>query len=125
MTFVCVRRVSRRLRERDGRIRSVPLPFHRRPRPSLPAFVSPRKTRPLWTEETIHWTCGSATMTGWAGSIRTDLVELLLAVLADPVGVEDFEVRIVLLGSLFRDPLEALLQRHPEDTLALRPVGQR
>ncbi len=42
MTLDWVRRVSRRLRARDGRNRSVPLPDQRRPRPSVPALVKPR-----------------------------------------------------------------------------------
>ena len=34
-----------------------------------------------------------------------DFVELVLAVLADPVGVEDFEVRVALAGSLLSHAL--------------------
>jgi len=37
-----------------------------------------------------------------------DFVELVLAILADPVGVENFEVRVALVGSLLSHALNGL-----------------
>src|SRR5207245_1069660 len=49
-----------------------------------------------------------------------DLVVLVRPVLADPVGVEDLEVRIVPRGPLLRDPLDRFRHRDLDEASPLR-----
>src|SRR5207245_7927498 len=49
-----------------------------------------------------------------------DLVVLVRPVLADPVGVEDLEVRIVPRGPLLRDPLDRFRHRDFDEASPLR-----
>ena len=51
-------------------------------------------------------------------------VELFLPVFADPIRVEDLEIRIVLLGPLFGDALDTFGKSHAKDPFAFRsPPG--
>src|SRR2546428_13835852 len=55
-----------------------------------------------------------------------DLVVLVRPVLADPVGVEDLEVRIVPRGPLLRDPLDRFRHRDLDEASPLRmPTAHR